>query len=177
MLKNKSELNFGNNGFTFVEIMVFTTIISFLFISMTSTVINSLQRMQVTEHRLYANRYAEELVEWMRSEKEGDWDTFVSHDPSEGSGTIYCFNDALDFISPNPWIPTTVNECPFDGIASTPPVIYRRYAMVTAVPPSFKQVNVQIIVEWREGNKYYSVPLNTVFTNIDENAQTPTPTP
>jgi Tfp pilus assembly protein PilV len=160
-------------GFTFIEVLIFTAIISFLFISMTSTVISSLQRMQVTEHRLYANRHAEELVEWLRSEKEADWEAFVARDTGNGSGTPYCFNDQLNFLDPAPvWPAVTLENCTYTGVG-TPPLIYKRYAQLTA--ENLNQVNIEIVVEWREGNKYYSVPINTVFTNIDENVPTPTP--
>lgn len=172
----------NNKGFTFIEILVFTAIISFLFISMTSTVINALQRMQITEHRMYANRHAEELMEWLRAQKDTDWDEFRAKDTGNGSGTFYCFNQfapgvpELDFAEVSPeWPTVTLENCEYDGVGNTPPLIFRRYALITAVPPEFEQVNVQIFVEWKEGNKYFSVPLNTVFTNIDENLPTPTP--
>lgn len=129
--------------------------------------------MQVTEHRLYANRHAEELVEWLRSEKEADWEAFVARDTGNGSGTPYCFNQKLDFLDPAPeWPTVTLADCAYNGVGE-PPLIYRRYAQLTA--ENSNQVNIEIIVEWREGNKYYSVPINTVFTNIDENVPTPTP--
>lgn len=168
-------------GFTFIEVLVFITIISFLFITLTTTVITSLQRLQVTEHRFYATRYAEEVVEWLRSEKDADWAAFVSRDENAGTGTFYCFNRKLDFLNPT-WPPAGLglpapDNCVYNGIIDgQPPLIFKRYALLTGVSPDFKQVNIQVIVEWREGNRYYSVPLNTVFTDIDENVN-PTPTP
>ncbi len=167
------------SGFTFIEVLVFTTIISFLFISMTSTVISSLQRMSITEHRLYANRHAEELVEWLRAEKESDWDVFRQRDLGNGTGTFYCFNNQLDFASnlQLQWNNAQVDlqACQYNGIANEPPRIYRRYVLITAIPPDFNQVNIQVVVEWQEGLQFYTVPLNTVFTNINENLPTPTP--
>lgn len=169
----------NQKGFTFIEVLVFTAIISFLFISMTSTVITSLQRMSITEHRMYANRHAEELMEWLRSEKESDWDVFRQRDQGNGPGTFYCFNNQLDFASNSDlqWNNALVglDACQFNGIVNETPRIFRRYVLLSAIPPDFNQVNVQIIIEWQEGLKFYTVPLNTVFTNIDENIPTPTP--
>lgn len=163
-------------GFTFIEILVFTSILSFVLIALTTTVVSSLQKTQTTEHRLYATRYAEELMEWLRAEEETSWETFTARDLNNGGGTTYCFNTPLDFQTPD-WSTygTNLTACMYDGIGTPsptgtalPPRIYKRYAIITAIGPDFRQVNVQIIVEWRDGNRYYSTPLNTIFTNVNE---------
>jgi type II secretory pathway pseudopilin PulG len=157
----------SRQGFTFLEVLVFTAIISFLFIGLTSTVISSLRRMQTTEHRLYATRYAEELLEWVRAQKETGWESFVADYTSE-TGTLYCFNGDIDFYNPV-WPPAGLGTCDYDGIGSKDPRIFKRYLILTAPTEDLRQVNVQIVVEWRDGNQFYSVPLNTIFTDADEN--------
>jgi type II secretory pathway pseudopilin PulG len=162
MLTNKK----SEQGFTFVEILVFTSILSFLLIALTTTVVTSLQRMTTVEHRLYAQRYAEELQEWLRGESQADWTAFIAKDLTPGSGTMYCFNGSLDFRT-IVW-PTGGQVCAaYNGIGTSPPLIYKRYAVLTAA--SADQMNVQIVVEWKDGNHYFSTPLNTVFTNAKEN--------
>lgn len=157
--------NESEQGFTFVEILVFSAILSFLLIALTTTVVTSLQRMTTVEHRLYSQRYAEELEEWLRGEEEADWSTFIVRDASS-SGSMYCFNGALDFRTPV-W-PTAGQNCSsYNGIGTTTPLIYKRYAVLTQASPN--QMDIQIMVEWRDGNRYFSTPLNTVFTNAKEN--------
>ncbi|MCX7996889.1 MAG: prepilin-type N-terminal cleavage/methylation domain-containing protein [Patescibacteria group bacterium] len=167
------------SGFSFIEVLVFITIVSFLFITLTATVISSLSRMKLVEHRMYATHHAEELLEWLRAEKDADWNAFVARDSTGGSGTSYCFNTELDFISTGPlWeeIGSGLDTCAFDGVRGSKPRIFRRYAQIQAVSPEFNTVNVRVIVEWREGSRYYSVPLNSTFTDLNENTR-PTPTP
>ena len=156
-------------GFTFIEILVFVTIVSLLFVSLTSVVTSSLQRMKIVEERLYAQRYAEELLEWLRAEKETDWQAFMDRDVN-GSGTIYCFNNAIDFLNDD-WDedgPTPGPCADYNGITGTSPLIYKRYVVLThrGSPPT--QMSVQIVIEWQNGNKFYSVPLNTIFTELNE---------
>jgi type II secretory pathway pseudopilin PulG len=159
----------AEQGFSFIEILVFVTIISFLFIALTATVTSSLRRMQVAEHRLYALHYAEELLEWIRAEKETDWATFVGRD-SSGSGTIYCFNSPLNFLTPA-WPADNVACANYTGVAGGPqtvPKIFKRYAVITQENVPTTQINVQIVVEWQDGNQFYSVPLNSVLTQYTD---------
>lgn len=190
----------NNDGFSIIEILVFVAIISFLFIALTATVTSALRRMGTAEHRVYATHYAEELQEWLRAEKESDWNTFVARDIS-GSGTLYCFNTELNFETPESvWqllvpaadcadVETTEGDSGgYDGIwrqivegeeptqtityqagDTSVPRIYKRYAIVTRANLPTTQMNVQIVVEWKDGNQYYSVPLNTIFAQYSDN--------
>lgn len=179
-------------GFSFVEVLVFVTIISFLFISLTATVTSSLRKMQTAESRLYAQNYAGTLLEWLRAEKEADWEAFVARDVS-GSGTLYCFNQKLDFREPiTNWSSfdpgatcrdvdlSNGDSQGFDGIWRiennatvaadlTVPRIFRRYAIITRSNAPTSKMTIQIVVEWRDGDQYFTVPLNTVFTRYNEN--------
>lgn len=179
-------------GFSFVEVLVFVTIISFLFIALTATVTSALRKMQTAENRLYAQNYAGTLLEWLRAEKEADWDSFIARDVN-GSGTLYCFNQELSFREPvTNWSsfdpgatcrdvdPTDGDSAGFDGIWQiengatvdadlTIPRVFRRYAVLSRTNSPTTQVSVQIVVEWRDGDQFFSVPLNTVFTLYNEN--------
>ena len=196
-------------GFSIVEILVFVSIISFLFITLTATVTASLRRMSTAERRVYATHYAEELQEWLRAEKEVDWDAFVNRDIS-GSGTVYCFNGELNFEAPEEtwslfdsesetFVYTPGENCPdvettdgdsegYDGIwertiSGEPPDqtityqsgdisiprVYKRYAILTRANLPTTQMNIQIVVEWKDGNQYYSVPLNIIFAQFSDN--------
>ena len=43
---------------------------------MTVTTFN-LKNMKIQEHKILATRYAEEGVEWLKQEKEDDWQIFI----------------------------------------------------------------------------------------------------
>lgn len=105
-----------------------------------------------------ATRYAEELSEWLRSEKEIDWNAFAARaDP--GGTTAHCFNTLS-------WSSTC-------GAISG---IYTRNAYLQEVTNAgfVYQVNVTVNVTWSEAGKNYSVPIRTTFS-VWETGATPTP--
>ncbi len=176
-------------GFSFVEILIFVTIISFLFIALTATVATAVRQSKAAEYRIHATHYADILEEWFRAEKDLDWETFVARDISQ-SGTLYCFNNQVDFAAtasawPDPGVECTDVDGVIEGIAGYDgiyrnvegvyeqadiaiPRIFKRYAVLTRGNPEGTQMNVQIIVEWFDGNRFYAVPQNTIFTITDE---------
>ena len=73
-------------SFTLIEVLIFVTILSLFFVVASAVTITSLQNLKVQEHKILATRYAEELLEWLRGEKEVDWNKFINY---RGN---YCFN-------------------------------------------------------------------------------------
>jgi len=141
MSKNKK-------SFTLIEVLIFVSILSLFFVAAASVTIVSLRNLKVQEHKILATRYAEELLEWLRGEKEADWNDFVNH--SSPLGSTYCFN-LLNWSS---------GECTNYGLNN----FYKRWATLTSQGSPPPQVYISIIVEWRELGQIYQVPLNTVFT-------------
>ncbi len=143
-----------NNGFSLVEVLVFVTILSIFFVVAATITTASLRNMKINEHKILATRYGEELLEWLRGEKEADWNNFVNR--SSINGTTYCFPN-----SPiNNWPTTTGNCSSFNGLN---PSIYKR-ELTLSTATGGNQVNIFINVSWQEGSDTYSVPINTVFT-------------
>jgi hypothetical protein len=120
--------------------------------------------------KIYATRYAEELAEWLRIQKEQDWAAFYTKAGGGGASVVYCVNGSIDLNSTLDAALTLVNasNCNYDGITSasgtTRPKIFRRTVTFTT---SSNQLPVQaaILVEWQEGpNQIFSVPINTTYT-------------
>ncbi len=144
MIKNKE-------GFSLVEVLIFVSIMSVFFVVAIGIATASLRNMQFNQHKIIATKYAEDLVEWLRSEKETDWNVFTS----KASGT-YCFN-----ASP-------IAGWPAGGSCSSYDInsLYKRSVVFTssAVGGLISTVNVAVTVEWTEGGNIYKVPINTLFT-------------
>lgn len=138
-------------GFSLIEVLVFVSVISVFFVSAAAVVSIILRNMKVTEHKLIGTRYAEEAVEWLRSEKETDWNTFVTHAPLS-TGTEYCINTLT-------WSSAT---CTY-----TMDNLFKRTVSVSSQQSAdgFKyQVNAEVLVEWQEAGKTYQIPIDTVFS-------------
>lgn len=146
----------ANKGFSLIELLVFVTIFSLFFVVAVSIMAVSLNNLRMNEHKVVATRYAEELLEWMKGQKEENWNGFYARGSSGGS--TYCFNNnALNWT-------VTGNCSSFNGVAGAPYAakIYKREARITQA--STFQMNVVITVSWMEGSKLVSVPLNSTLT-------------
>jgi len=154
IIKNKSNFD---AGFSLIEVLVFVTIFGLFFVLAIAVTTASLRNMKVTERRIYAVRYAEEMIEWLRSEKEASWADFVTH-----TGT-FCFNKVLG----NSWslsLPTT-GLCPtYTGIGSLPPVIFKRDVVVSSSGSPVTQIIVKVTVSWQETNGVEKVEQNVRFS-------------
>ena len=66
-----------SGGFTLVEVLVFITILSGVFVTTLAIATQALRVSKTAEHRTLATHYADELSEWMLSESEEDWDALA----------------------------------------------------------------------------------------------------
>ncbi len=71
MLRQKS--------FTLVEVLIFVTIITLFFISAVAIVNLSLLNMKNSEYRILATHEAQQLKEWLDSERNEDWNEFTDN--------------------------------------------------------------------------------------------------
>ena len=115
--------------------------------------------MRQNEMKIYslkASHYNDQLLEWIRSERERDWTQFVRN----VGNSIYCFKD--DAFS---WVGNQVsgaNNCNPMTSNST----YKRYASFITTPsldlPT--QVDVTVFSEWAAFGNTYTTKLHTLLT-------------
>ena len=135
-------------SFTLIEVLIFVTILSLFFVTAAAVTITSLRNLKIQENKILATRYAQELLEWLRGEKEADWNNFTT------KNNTYCFNS-----SPIPsW--GSAGNCSNYGLNN----LYKREVNLNPQGNPPYQVNVSITVSWQELGQIYQVPLNTVFT-------------
>lgn len=141
----------SKKGFSLIEVLLFSALFSMVFLGVTSAMVSSLRTTKASQRRILATYYAGELKDWLKGEKEVDFNTF----PKSGS---YCFN-----TSPiTAWGPSGNCGSSFT-LGQGNDTVFRRY--VTLTNGTSTQVNVNVFVEWNEINVVNSVPLNTVFTS------------
>lgn len=145
----------NKKSFSLIEVLIFVSILSVFFVIAVSVTVVSLRNMKINEHKILATHYGEELIEWLRNQKEADWTTF-----SARSGN-YCFNEspiADTFVSEG--------ECTNPGLAG----VFKRDLNLSYpnVGGPVTQVNVKVIVSWQELGNSYQVPLTTVFTRWED---------
>ena len=145
-------------GFSLIEVIIFVGILSLFFVTGMVVFTASLRNIKVSEHKIVATQYAQELTSWIRVQKETDWNTFVDNYTAVDPGKTYCFNNAT-IAWPDPNI---ANPCTNFSLGT--PAIYKREITLirSGTPPS--KVEISITVAWNDAGNTYSVPLNTVLS-------------
>jgi len=165
-LSNKS------GGFTIVEVLIFVAISSIVLVSVISLSVTITRQTYINIHKFYATRYADELAEWLRAQKELDWQGFHNTVRLYGTSFTRCVNtaitltDSLNILSTSP--------CPYTGITTSPqisPQIYSRTVRFTKIDNSqvdtlsnSQPIKAQIVVAWLEiGGTPYNVTIETLL--------------
>ena len=149
-------------SFSLVEVLVFVSILGIFFIAAIAITLTSLKDMQINQHKIIATRHAEELMEWLKNEKEADWSAFSVH--STIDGITYCFNNSLhdNWAATNPDLGSCGN---FNGIIGVLPEIYKREAVLTSLTGSGSfRVDAKVTVSWNEASSVRNVELNSTFS-------------
>ncbi|MDH7476136.1 MAG: prepilin-type N-terminal cleavage/methylation domain-containing protein [Microgenomates group bacterium] len=144
-------------GFSLIEVLIFVSILAVFFVTAAAVVTASLRAMKANEHRIIASHYAEELLDWLRSRKEEDWQIFTE---SIINDQKRCFNVIEERSSL-----TGSGLCDEVCSASAIGGIYTRCAQFKKEDnnPTTK-VKVTVETSWNElGVKQY-VPITSYFT-------------
>jgi len=133
-------------GFTLIEVLVFVTVLSLFFISAVTITTFSLRNLKIQEHKIIATRYAEESSEWVKQEKEDDWQVFASH-----NGTNYCLNSLS-------WT---------NGLCSTyslgTPGFFKRDLILSISGNPTDKITTVLTVSWLEKGVNQNVILKSVY--------------
>lgn len=160
-------------GFSLLEILIFVTIVSLIFVATASYMISLTRTMRVNEHRVIATQYADEVMEWLRSEREEDWNRF-SQKAATGVGITYCFNNDIlltttvdDMRSASNPSGSIINTAcaNYNGIVGRAPVIYKREVVLKKDAEPATTIEAIITVSWVEdGTVNQQVPVTATFS-------------
>jgi len=143
----------NKKSFSLIEVLIFVTILVLFFVAALAITTYSLGNMKINEHKIIATRYAEESIEWLKSQKEENWTEFILKDTS--SGTTYCLNELN-------WL--TQSSCGENFTLGDPAFFKRELLLTNQSGTPTEQVNAQIQVSWQERNQAYDVTINTILT-------------
>lgn len=136
----------NKKGFSLVEVLVFVTILSLFFVTALTVTTFNLRNLKIQEHKILATRYAEEGMEWVKQEKEDDWQVFTTH-----TGTNYCLNTLS-------W---TSDLCTTYSLGS--PGFFKRDLLITNSGSPVEKITGNLTVSWMENNVEQTVVLKSVF--------------
>lgn len=140
-------------SFTLIEVLIFSAIVSTFFVSAAAITTFLLRSMKANEHKIIATRYAEELLEWVRAEKEKNWDNVITG----------CFNQSPIITTTDCAIVSNLSDSNLLGEA--PNKIYNRWSLEkdkVTIDSQDIQKTITVNVEWIEGRNLQSVTLDTI---------------
>lgn len=147
-------------GFSLIEVVVFVGILSMFFVAGISVATYSLQTMKSNEYKIKATQYAEELMEWIKAQKEIDWKSFVTN--RVGSGNSYCFNSAITTWPVSGACLLTDFNLPSDYSSTNN--VFRRNVSLSGGDSPVTKVDINIEVQWKEPSGTITVPLTSTLT-------------
>lgn len=160
MKSNKVVLS--KNGFSLLEVLVFVAILSMFFVFAAAVSVASLRYVQINQHKIIATRYAQDLLEWVRSEREDNWDTFSSK-----SNNMYCVNTKIQssdsLVNMSPGVCSSFNGLTSGGIGIAPAIYMRQLSLSSLGSPPY-QVDASVVVSWNDFGATYTVPVKTSFS-------------
>lgn len=151
----------SKKGFTLLEVMIFTTILSMVLVSAAAFTTRLVYNLRINEHKVYANIAASELLEWVTSERESDWNT-IYNAASDAPGSRYCINSNLGLQTSITSF-TAGATCNFNGITGRDPQIFKRELIL--VRNGINQVTATVRVTWLEGNTTYTDEIQAIYTS------------
>lgn len=148
-------------GFTLLEVMIFTTILSVVLVSAAAFTTRLIYNLRINEHKILANVYSSELLEWLSSQREANFNTLLN--ASSTTGSNYCVNLNLTLTTAFSALPTG-NCANFNGITGRQPSIFKR-EMTLVRNAASNQVTATIRVSWQEGTATYSDEIQAIYTS------------
>lgn len=132
-------------AFTLIEVLIFVSILSFVFVALAAYSTAYLRQVQLNEHKILATHYAEELMEWLHDQKDQDWNAFLANYADQ----TQCFNSSPIGAGATTCLTPLAN-------------LFNRRVGVTNV--SNVQADIYIQVSWAEVGGGMTVPLNSIFS-------------
>ncbi len=143
-----------NKGQSLFELIVAVAFISLVVLAVIGLATKSIDNSSFSRNRTLASRYTQSAVEWLRSQRDNDWNAFASR--AQG-GRTWCLRTLTSFNNPGPcgsgeYVLGTNN--------------FWREAILDYNPGPPPRVEATVITSWRgSSDKIHESRATTVFTN------------
>lgn len=152
-------------GFSLIEVIIFVAILSIFLVTAATITTLSMHQNSLQINKIKAVHYNDQLLEWLRSEKDRDWNNLTEKATSLPGGSVYCFcSEDLSWATAS--IKADKSACCPTPLSS----LFKRYVTLSSsiyAPTGFSpssQIEVTIDTDWQEAGNSYSTKLHTLFT-------------
>lgn len=82
-----------SRGQSIIEIIIALAMMVLVLLALVWISIVAVRNANFSKNQALASQYSQELLEWLRSERDDDWTAFVSRAGAAGAPTSYCFQN------------------------------------------------------------------------------------
>jgi len=142
-------------GQSLMEVVLAIGLITLIMVTVVAAASISITNSSFSKNQTLSTRFSEATLEWLRGERNEDWDYFLSQALPEGIEQTICFTTLS-------WDGSTLGSCDPDseGISDTP---LKREVDFSLVDES--TVGVAVRIYWIDANGYHEVNSSTYLTN------------
>lgn len=144
----------NREGFSLIEVLIFTLLTSMVLIALSYATMISVSQSIASENKTKSTRYVQQAHEWLKGQKESDWNLFVD---SLDAGK-YCINTlpaSIDLISSQIG-PCGVTDFTLDNK-------FKRELNILSINNDETEVSYTITNYWREGKNILNSQVSSLL--------------
>jgi len=138
-----------SKGQSLFEVVTALGVVTIIIVALVALASNSIHNSNFSRDKALATRYSQEATEWLREERDTNWDIFSS----KAETPTWC----LPSLS---WTAASVGNCNGDYLSGTR---FQREIFFSLVDA--KTVGVQVIVSWQDAKGTHQVNSATTLTD------------
>lgn len=143
----------NSKGQSMFELLVAVFVIAISLVAILGLVTGAIGNTTFSKERTQANKFTQEAVEWLRSERDSNWLTFKNKGGADGNK--YCLPNLMY------WPTATTGTCG----AFIPNTNFTREAILTYSSSDPDIVEARVITSWSDSSGKHDSTVITYFTN------------
>jgi hypothetical protein len=141
-----------NEGQSLFEVVLALALSTLIIVALVSLVSNSIRNSTYSRNKTYATRHTQEATEWLRGERDGDWDVFSTN-------LLFCPTpphvQCLDTLA---W-----GNCGTCGETEFVNNIFKREISFSDIETD--SVTIEVTTYWTDSQGIHEVRSNTILTD------------
>lgn len=144
-----------NKGQSLFEVVVALAIVTLIVVAIVSLATNSIRNASFARNKTSATRYSQEASEWLRGQRDNDWDIFAARSAAT-PGIVWC-------LSTLSW-PGSAGSCGASTYIGE--TLFKREAVLSYPDPAdLNNIQADIRTFWVDSQGDHEVKISTYLAN------------
>lgn len=163
MIVSHKAKHYSHSGFSILEVIIFTTLISIALVASAGFTTQLLRNMSINQNKIMATHFIDSISEFLNWHRLDDWIVFEAR-AGIGAGFIYCYtatnyaNASFDQAAV-----ASIDNCPYETIAGFP-TPFRGAIVMQKTSNQANGVTARIEVSWLQDGVVQSQSINRSYS-------------